>query len=184
MTYAHSAQSVVEVAVNAEALFDLLDDQARLGAHMERPSVMMMGGRMTYAFDEAQGRAVGSVIKRGGNILWLRLSVEEVVVERVRPLRKIWETRGNPHLLVIGDYRMGFDISPAGSRQSLRVFIAYDHPSSLGGRILATLFGPMYARWCVKRMTDDALRLFGDVSAGFKSTAPGSEGNGKGLECS
>jgi hypothetical protein len=160
MTYAYAADSVAEVAATAEALFDCLDDQARLGAHMEKPSAMMLGGRMTYQFDEAQGRAAGAVIRMRGNILWLKLSVEEVVVERTRPLRKTWETRGRPALLVIGAYRMGFEIEPSGPRQRLRVFIYYDHPASIVGGMLARLFAGAYARWCVTRMTDEARRRF------------------------
>ena len=66
-----------------------------------------------------------------GNILWLKLFVEEVVVERTRPLRKTWETRGRPALLIIGSYRMGFEIEAAGPRQRLRVFINYNHPASI-----------------------------------------------------
>lgn len=151
---------MVDVETTAEALFDYLDDQASLGSHMEKPSMMMMGGRMTYAFDEAKGRAVGSVIKMGGNMLGLQLSVEEVVVERTPPLRKAWETRGRPHLVIIGAYRMGFEIAPTGERRRLRVFIAYNHPRSAIGRVLAVLFAGMYARWCVSRMANDALLHF------------------------
>lgn len=107
MIQPHAAETVVEINASADALFDFLDDQERLGQHMEKPS-MLMGGRMTYAFDGAKGRAVGSVIRMGGSVLGLTLSVEEVVVERTPPFRKAWERRGRPHLLVIGAYRMGF----------------------------------------------------------------------------
>jgi hypothetical protein len=156
MTYAHFEDAVVDVKTSADALFDFLDDQTRLGSHMEKPSMMMMGGRMTYAFDEAKGRAVGSVIRMGGGMLGLSLSVEEVVTERTPPLRKTWETRGRPRLLVIGAYRMGFEIGPVGDRQRLRVFIDYDHPSSVFGRLLAFFFARTYARWCIRRMVDGA----------------------------
>lgn len=160
MTYTHAADSVVEIAATAEALFDYLDDQVRLGAHMEKPSAMMMGGRMTYEFDKARGGAVGAVIRMRGNILWLKLSVEEIVVERVRPVRKAWETCGQPDLLVIGNYRMGFEIKPSGPHQQLRVFIEYDFPGSIFRDLVAWLFAGSYARWCVTRMTDQATRRF------------------------
>jgi hypothetical protein len=159
MTYAHSTEAVIDVEATAEALFDYLDDQASLGSHMEKPSMMMMGG-MIYAFDEARGRAVGSVIKMGGSMLGLRLLVEEVVVERTPPLRKAWETQGRPHLVIIGAYRMGFEIAPTEGRRRLWVFIEYDHPRSAIGRILASLFAGMYARWCVSRMANDVLLHF------------------------
>lgn len=122
--------------------------------------MMMMGGRMTYEFDEAKGRAVGSVIKMGGTFLGLELFVEEVVVERDPPRRKVWETRGRPRIVVIGGYRMGFEITPSGERSLLRVFIEYDRPSSLVGQILGAAFAHRYARWCVTRMAEDAKRHF------------------------
>jgi hypothetical protein len=154
------AEASATINASPERLFDYLDDYARLGAHMEKPSMMMMGGRMTYEFDETKGRAVGAAIKMGGRFLGVGLSVEEVVVERAPPRRKVWETRGRPRLIVIGAYRMGFDVTPAGEGSSLRVFIDYDRTPSLTGRILSRAFGPIYARWCVKRMAEDAERHF------------------------
>ena len=160
MTYSHADEATVEVRAPAQELFDHLDDQARLGAHMEKPSMMMMGGAMTYEFDEAKGLAVGSVIKMGGSFLGIKLHVEEVVTEHIPPRRKTWETRGWPRILIVGGYRMGFEITPSGERSNLRVFIEYDHPPTLIGRILAVVFAPMYARWCVSRIANDAARRF------------------------
>ena len=157
MTYAYADEVSADVP---EQVFDHLDDQARLGGHMEKPSMMMMGGRMTYEFDDAKGRAVGAVIRMGGSFMGLRSFVEEVVTVRDRPRLKIWETRGAPRILIMGAYRMGFEIMPAGKGSRLRVFIDYDHPQSAVGRMLGSLFAPMYARWCVQRMAHDASRHF------------------------
>jgi len=160
MTYAHAAESVADVAASAEMLFDYLDDQARLGSHMQKPSMMILGGRMSYEFDEAKGRDVGSVMKMHGNILGLRLFVEEVVIEHQRPWRKAWETRGRPNLLVIEAYRMGFEISTSGEASRLRVFIDYDYPATYVGRRLGPIFGPIYARWCVSRIAKSAVHRY------------------------
>src|SRR5579859_6251113 len=159
----HARSARVEVCAKPAVLFDYLDDDARLGAHMEEPSMMMMGGRMTYAFDEAKGRATGSVIKMGGAMLGLKLSVEEVVTEHAPPRRKVWETKGQPHILIIGRYRMGFEITPTGEASALRVFIDYNLPERLGGRVLGGLLAPLYARWCVRRMAGDAKQHFGEA---------------------
>lgn len=72
----YAAQAIADIATSAGVLFDYLDDQASLGSHMQNPSMMMLGGRMSYEFDEAKGRAVGSVIKMR-DILGLVLSVEK-----------------------------------------------------------------------------------------------------------
>lgn len=160
MIYAHPDETTTEVHAAPNRLFDHLDDHARLGSHMEKPSMMMMGGRMTYEFDAAKGRAVGSVIEMSGSFLGLTLSVQEVVTEREPPRRKAWETRGQPHILIIGRYRMGFEIAPSGDGSDLRVFIEYDPPSSPFGRLLGSALAPLYARWCVRRMADDARKRF------------------------
>jgi hypothetical protein len=160
MSYAYHDEVTVNVAVSPVVLFERLDDQERLAAHMKEPSMMMMGGRMFYEFDSQKGRAVGSVIRMGGAFLGLKLVVEEVVTVREPPRLKIWETRGSPRLMIIDGYRMGFAIDDAGSNAKLRVFIDYDHPKSLIGRLLAPVFASLYARWCVRRIAEDAQEYF------------------------
>jgi hypothetical protein len=95
-----------------------------------------------------------------GRILGVPLSVDEVVMVHVPPLQKEWETIGTPRLLVIGHYRMGFEITPHGESASLRVFIHYGFPEGPFTFWLGRIFGPAYARWCTTRMTSDAARHF------------------------
>ena len=138
-------------------LFDRLDDQARLSAHMSKRSWRMGWGRMETILDEQGGRAVGSHIILRGRVLGIRLALDEVVTLREPPMRKEWETVGEPRLLVIGPYRMGFKITPREDGLStLRVVIDYDLPSRGVARLLGKLFGVAYARWCVTRMVTDA----------------------------
>lgn len=159
MAYPFHESATVEVAMAPEQLFESLDDHTRLAAHMEKPSMMTLGGRMTYAFEEDKGRAVGSVIRMSGRFLDISLGVDEVVTERDPPRRKVWESMGRPRLLVIGPYRMGFEIEPKGDGSALRVFIDFSRPASPDGRILGVLFARTYARWCVRRMAADAADL-------------------------
>ena len=115
---------------------------------------------MQYELDEAGGRKLGSVIRMRGTMLGLSFFVEEVVTEREPPRHKAWETRGEPRLLVIDHYRMGFDITPHAAGSQVRVFIHYSRPTNLAGRLLSSLFARTYARWCVRRVADDAVRGF------------------------
>lgn len=110
--YPRHHRSEVDVDIDAHRLFAYLDDHKRLAGHMEKPSLMMAGATMRVETDTLRGQAVGSVIRVTGRVLGLNLAVEEMVTERVPPLRKIWETCGEPRLLVIGSYRMGLTISP------------------------------------------------------------------------
>ena len=156
--YHHRKQAII-AAPQAE-VFAYLDDQTRLAAHSEKRSMMMLGGRMTYAFDAGQGRAVGSVIRMGGHFLGLSLVVVEAVTERTPPAHKTWETRGRQRLLIIDSYVMGFETRDVAGRTSTRVYIDYQLPSSLPGHWFGLLFAGVYARWCVSRMLDDTSRHF------------------------
>lgn len=159
-TYTDHAEAAAIVSASSERVFARLDEQALLGSHMGKPSMMMMGGSMSYDLDAAQGRAVGSVIAMRGHFMGLRLLAREVVTEREPPRRKVWETRGPQRLLVIAAYRMGFEIQPRDQEAYLRVFIDYRRPQGLLGRMPVALVGGIYARWCVARMVADARRHF------------------------
>jgi hypothetical protein len=160
MNYAHREEVVRSIRTTSEDLFAYLDDQVIIVSHMEKPSAMMLGGSMRYILDEDRARKVGSVIRMEGRFLGISLSVEEVVTECEPPIRKSWETRGIPDLLILDGYRMGFDISPEENGQRLHVFIEYNRPSSLSGRLFGFLAGGTYARWCVGRMAAGAAEHF------------------------
>jgi hypothetical protein len=143
-----------------ERAFDYLDDQTRLSAHMNKRSWKMGWGRMDVRLDAQHGKAVGSHIVLDGRVLGIRMFLDEVVTDRVPPFRKMWETVGEPRLLVIGHYRMGFELTPAGPKARLRVAIDYELPRAGFPRFLGTLFGPLYAKWCTRRMVLDAQAAF------------------------
>ena len=153
-------ECTVEVSAAADAVFSHLDDHGRLSAHMSDSSWMMAGSHMAIELDASEGRAVGAIIRLRSRVLGIPLSVEEIVTERKPPLRKIWETTGTPNLLVIGQYRMGYAITPKGRAALMRVFIDYTMPAGPFSGLLGSLFGNFYARWCTQRMADDAARHF------------------------
>lgn len=157
--YANSSSATVSISATASEVFALVDDHARLSSHMSQRSWAMGGGSMAIEVDSGQGKAVGSRLRLHGVVFGLRLFVVETVVERTPPFRKVWETNGEPRLLVIGRYRMGFEITEFGSSSHLTVFIDYDLPSAKPSRWIGMLFGGWYARWCTERMANDAARL-------------------------
>ena len=177
---ARAFETTAHVSAPPEAVFARLDDQARLAAHMERPSAMMGGGRMTYEFDADRGQTVGSHIKMGGSAFGLSLYVDEVVTMREPPRRKAWKTVGAPRLLVVGAYEMGFDITPTAAGADLRVWITYDLAPGLLGRCLGPILAPLYAKWCVGRMANDAATHFGQLAT-TPSTAAVRPGHSQGV---
>ena len=163
----HASEGVVPASV--DRVFAHLDDHARLASHMERSSWMLGGGYMHVELDAARGQAIGSRIAMSGRAFGFRLALEEVVTERRPPTHKAWETRGTPRLLVIGPYRLGFDLVPVPGAAKLRVFIDYALPDTGPGRLLGRLFGSAYARWCTQRMVDDAIGHFSAQTRGRQS---------------
>ena len=155
--YTRHYRSEVELDADATNLFAFLDDHRRLAGHMEKPSLMMAGGAMRIETDAQLGMAVGSVIHIAGRVFGVDLVADEVVTERVPPFHKTWETRGQPQLLVVGAYRMGFAITPVAHRSRLVVFIDYQLPPSGFGHVLGLLAGRAYAIWCTRRMVSDAV---------------------------
>lgn len=153
-------ESSREVRASAAALFGYLDDHSRLSAHMSSSSWMMAGSRMTIDVDEGQGQTIGSRIRLNGRFIGIPLSVDEAIMERTPPVAKTWETIGEPQLIVIGRYRMGFDIAPKETRSQLRVFIDYALPAGALTKFLGRLLGQTYARWCTESMAGDAARHF------------------------
>lgn len=149
----------VQVPAGPERVFARLDDQKRLAGHMSRPSLMMGGGRMAYVFDAGEGQAVGSRFQLSGRAFGLELAVDQIVTERDPPRRKSWRTTGEPKLLIIGNYEMGFEVAPAAQGSTLRVWIDYDPPGLRWPGL--KLLTRAYARWCVDQMATDALRAMG-----------------------
>ena len=149
--------------VAAAEVFAHLDDQRRLSAHMSKRSWMMGWGKMEVRLDAREGKAVGSHIALAGRVFGIRLALDEVVTEREPPWYKRWRTVGEPRLLVVGQYTMGFDIMETDETRTttnLRVLIDYELPSRGVPAFLGRLFGRMYARWCTRRMVHDAQRAF------------------------
>lgn len=163
ITYPYHHESSALVNTTAEILFQHVDDHSRLSSHMSRSSWMMGGGKMTVETDEGQGRKIGSRIRVAGRACGMLLELEEIVTEHSPPRRKIWETIGQPRLLIIGGYQMGFDITPRPDGSLFRVYIDYALPRSATGRLLGRLFGKFYAQWCTESMVNDAVRRFASI---------------------
>ena len=155
----HTESSVV-VRVAPEVVFAFLDAHENIAAHMDRPNWAMLGGTMTSSIDKLAGKETGSAIRIAGKVLGISILLVEKIVERVPPRRKRWETIGTPRLIVMGGYRMGFDIERVYGGCRVTVAIDYEVPEGLWGSLLGRLFAPAYARWCVQRIVDTVAHEF------------------------
>ena len=163
--YGRHAEHSAPINGSADQVFDHLDDPTRLTEHMSTRSWKLGWGRMETVLDGQGGRAIGSHIVVRGRAFGLRLALEEVVTSRLPPLTKTWETVGEPRLLVIGPYRMGFTLTPAGAGVDLLVAIDYGLPPKGIPWLLGRLLGRLYATWCTRRMVRDAQHAFGPSPA-------------------
>lgn len=168
--YSRHAETQGLVRADPRTVFDFLDDQSNLSAHMSKSSGMMMGSRMDIHMEPDHTRRVGSRFGFTGSVLGIPLSVDEVVASREPPFRKTWKTTSEPQLWVIGEYAMGLELTPADHGSTLRVYIDYALPRSGPGRLLGLLFGRFYAKWCTSKMVSDAQKHFAPVGQPVTST--------------
>lgn len=154
------------INANAESIFEYADDHNNFSSHMNKSSWMMGGGSMKTETDEGKGRKLDSHIKMSGKVFGVNLFLDEVIVKHDPPRRKAWETIGKVNLLIIDQYKLGFEITPSDNASNLNVYIDYDLPKSGITRLLGYLLGGMYAKWCVNQMLNG-------VEAHFKMTEKG-----------
>lgn len=141
----------LQLRADPAALFRYLDDPRHLGEHMQRRRGALAGGSLRLQTDARRG--LGSGWRLDGQVLGLRLQAELRVTGYQPPWRKSWQTQGRPRLLVIGAYRMGFELcEQAGSQLALRLWLEGE-PTGWG-RWLARV----YARWCLREMAAAARR--------------------------
>ena len=146
------------ISVYAEEVFAFIDDHARLSSHMNKSSWMTGGGRMHTSVDAGHGQEIGSHIRMSGKAFGITLFLDEVVIYREPPYMKVWETVGEPKLLVIGHYRMKVKIEPWEEGSLLGVSIDYDLPTV--NVWLGKLFSGFYAKWCAQQMIKDVCNHF------------------------
>jgi carbon monoxide dehydrogenase subunit G len=151
-------QQTMTIPAPPERVFEFLDSPERLAGHMGKSSLMMGGGQMNVDLDQGRGQTVGSHIKLNGSAFGIPISLDEAITHREPPSSKEWQTVGEPRLLVIGSYTMGFRLTPLSTGSELTIFIDYEMPKK--NAWLGTLFGDMYAKWCVRQMLEGARGQF------------------------
>lgn len=148
----------VTIRAPVEAVFAYLDDTRAIGKHMMSRSMPMMGGRMDYDFITPNPTGVGATYRGGGSVLGMRMEFTCEVSEWKKNERKVWRTVGTPRLLIIGPYEMGFTVADGTDATTVDVWISYELPRSIGGRVLGALLATSYARWCARSVAEGAKR--------------------------
>lgn len=160
--YSKHDEHCVSVNSTPAEVFTYADDHRNFSAHMSESSWMMGGGKMVTETDENKGQKVGSHIKMAGKVFGVELFLDEVIIQHDPPIKKVWETVGNINLLVIDHYQLGFELTPKSDSLEFKVFIDYNLPKSWKTQWLGYFFGGMYAKWCVRQMTNGVRNHFAE----------------------
>lgn len=158
--FPHHFSSYVDLNATAEEAFQFLDDPLKLSSHMEKSSWMMAGSKMEMKLDSHHGKGVGAEIILRGKMMGIPLFIREFVTQCQSPISKVWQTQGPQKLIIMDQYRMGFQLTPHGRTSTLEVFIDYSLPEIGFAFLIGKLFGKTYAKWCTDRMARDAAKHF------------------------
>ena len=155
----HHEESVI-IPASPQDVFVYADNHKNFSSHMNKSTLMMGGASMETEVDEGKGQKIGSHIKMQGKVFGFNLFLDEVITKYSPPNHKEWETVREINLLVIDHYKLGFEIKPDKENSLLKVYIDYNLPKPFFTNLLGQMFGNMYARWCVKQMTNGVINHF------------------------
>lgn len=158
--YSRHYEETKTISASPKEVFEFVDNPLHLSEHMAEPTPQMLWGWMKNTPDADGGMKVGSIMRVEGSVLGIGLSLIERVIEREVPTHKAWQTFDDIHLLVIGHYIMGFDLSQQENISKLRVYIDYNLPPSGLGKVFGLILGDLYAKWCVTQMLNDTKKHF------------------------
>lgn len=150
----------IQIEATPEEVFAFADNQLNFSSHMNTSSWMLGGGSMETDIDSLNGQAVGSHIKMYGKAFGFKLFLDEVITLHEPPYRKEWQTVGELKILVIGHYKLGFEITPDEKGVNFRVYIDYEKPSRFIEQMLYIVLSGVYANWCVNQMIDGVKKHF------------------------
>src|SRR5689334_10624328 len=106
-----------------EDVFQRLDDLGVTGMHMTQSSMPMMGGKLTLEFLTKHRTGLGSKYRWTGKVMGIAMDFTVEVTKWLRNKEKIWETIGNPKIIIYSWYRMRLKISttPHGTQADLSI---------------------------------------------------------------
>ncbi len=150
-------ESVV-IEAPAQQVFAFMDDVKNVGFHMSgRSSMAMMGSRLEIAVLSPQSTGVGATYRMWGKMMGLAIDFSETVTRYIPGREKVWETIGEPKLLIMSSYVMRVSVDPLSlSSSRLTISLTYAPPRSIFWRFVGALVGDWYGRWCLRNMCRDA----------------------------
>ena len=144
---------------NSEKVFQCIDDLGVTGMHMTKSSMPMMGGKLDLNFLTTNHTGLGSKYQWTGKIVGMSMDFTVEVTKWVKDKEKIWETIGDPKMIIYSWFRMNLEISTSLDDTQAELSISYEKPSGWFKRLLSFFLADWYCMWCLKNMLDDAGKI-------------------------
>jgi hypothetical protein len=139
-----------------EMVFKTIDDLGVTGMHMTKSSMMMMGSKLHLEFLTQHHIGLGSRYRWTGTMMGLKMDFTVEVIKWIEGKEKVWETIGDPKLIIYSWYRMTLNLLPIENGTKAELSIAYEKPDGFFNRIISFLVADWYCQWCLKKMLVDA----------------------------
>jgi len=98
-------------------------------------------------------------------VLGLPLDFTTTVTSWLPEREKVVETTGRPRLIVIRDFQIRSSIARVDGSTRVAFALAYNLPEGRVGRLLGRALAGPYARWCLRRIAQDARAALGAAAA-------------------
>lgn len=139
-----------------EVVFKTIDDLGVTGMHMTKSSMMMMGSKLHLEFLTLNHTGLGSRYRWTGTMMGLKMDFTVEVTKWIEGREKVWETIGDPKLIIYSWYRMTLNVLPIENGTKAELLITYEKPKGFFNRIISLLLADWYCRWCLRKMLGDA----------------------------
>ncbi len=146
------------INANPEQVFAFMDDIENTGMHMTNTNAPLMGGKIKIHWLSENKTGLGAKYKWLGNVMGMKMDFTVEVTKWTQGKVKIWETTGNPKMIVLEWFRMFLLLSPINHGNTQAELSIYYTKSK--GNILHFLLAKSYALWCVKSMLNDTKKHF------------------------
>ena len=139
-----------------EEVFQCIDDLGVTGMHMTKSSMPMMGGKLDLNFLTANHTGLGSKYRWTGKVVSMTMDFTVEVTKWIKDKEKIWETVGDPKMIIYSWFRTNLEISTSLDDTQAELSITYEKPKGWIYRFLSFFLAAWYCRWCLKNMLDDS----------------------------
>lgn len=145
----------IHIRAPVEKVFAFLDDLSKTGMHMSERSMMMMGSKLELERLPGPEKGEGATFRWSGKVLGLPVNFTETVTRWKKNEEKVWETVGEPRMIILGWYRMRLTTEPKKSGTSVLLEIQYEPPKGFFYKLLSAFLARQYAGWCLNQMLGD-----------------------------